>query len=388
MVKKIAIVTGTRAEYGLLRPLMDKIAKDSQLRLQVFVTGMHLSHEFGFTYRYIEEDGFQITEKIETLMSSDTEIGISKSIGLGVIGFSEAFNRHKPDLVVILGDRYEALSAAIASMIARIPIAHIHGGEITEGAMDDAIRHSITKMSYLHFTSTEAYRKRVIQLGENPERVHNVGAIGVENIKCLPILTRDELSKRIAFDLNEKFILVTFHPVTLENQTAGEQFKILLKVLSNQNLNIIFTRANADTNGRIINRMIDEYVNKHSERSKAFDSMGQLNYLSAIKYCELVVGNSSSGIIEAPSFYVPTINIGDRQKGREMAKSVINCFSDEESIEEAFRKGLDIEFRKMIRESSNPYEKSNSSEEIVRIIKKTLEEGCIKLKKKFHDIVE
>ena len=386
MVKKIGIITGTRAEYGLLRPLMQQIMLDDKLELQVFVTGMHLSPEFGLTYKYIEEDGYTITEKIEMLLSSDTEIGISKSIGLGVMGFAEAYARHKPDLIVVLGDRYETFAAATAAMIAKIPIAHIHGGEITEGAVDDAIRHSISKMSYLHFTSTEAYRQRVIQLGEHPERVFHVGAMGVENIKSLELYSKSELEERIGFDLTKDFALVTFHPVTLENETAKEQFNHLLEVLSKQKFNVIFTKANADADGRIINQMIDEYVAKYPERYKAFVSMGQLNYLSAMQYCTMVIGNSSSGIIEAPSFNIPTINIGDRQKGRVMAKTVINCKATKEEIAEAIKQGLSTSFREQIKAYHNPYEKEDSSKAILKIIKETLETDKITLKKGFYDI--
>lgn len=316
-MKRIGIMTGTRAEYGLLKSLMQEINKDNDLELYLIVSGMHLSPEFGMTYQEIEEDGFEINAKVEMLLSSDSPAGISKSIGLGVIGFADEFQRADLDMLILLGDRYEALSAAICAMVMRIPIAHLHGGEVTEGAIDEGIRHSITKMSYLHFTSTEQYRNRVIQLGENPERVFYVGALGVENIKKINLMTKEELERSIHFEIDENTVVVTYHPVTLENNTVEEQFLNLLKVLDrNPKIRMIFTKANADTNGRIVNELIDKYAAQNSERACAFMSLGQKRYLSALKYCRIVIGNSSSGIIEAPSFGKPIINIGDRQKGR------------------------------------------------------------------------
>ena len=325
MKKKICVVTGTRAEYGILKPLLRKVKEDNELELQLVVTGMHLSPEFGLTYKQIEEDNFRISEKVEILLSSDTPIGISKSMGLAMISFSEVFDRLKPDLLVLLGDRYEMLSVASSAMVARIPIAHIHGGETTEGAIDEAIRHSVTKMSYLHFTSTEEYRKRVIQLGENPNRVFNVGAMGVEEILNTNLLSKEELEKELDFKIDSKTALVTFHPVTLEENTSEEQFQNILDALDNfKDLKVIFTKANSDTDGRIINKMIDEYVIKNKGKAKAFTSLGQLKYYSTIKYTDFVLGNSSSGILEVPTFKKPTINIGDRQKGRIQAFSIIN----------------------------------------------------------------
>ncbi|MBU3090463.1 UDP-N-acetylglucosamine 2-epimerase (hydrolyzing), partial [Clostridium gasigenes] len=326
MVKKICIVTGTRAEYGLLRPLIDKVNEDNDLELQLIATGMHLSPEFGMTYTNIIDDGHKINEKIEILLSSDTSVGISKSMGLATISFAEAFERLKPDIIVVLGDRYEIFSVCSAAVTAKIPIAHLHGGETTEGAFDEVFRHCITKMSYLHFTSTEEYRKRVIQLGENPNRVFNVGAIGVENIVSLDLLEKREIEKSIGFTLDKPFGLVTFHPVTLENNTSEYQFRELLKALDEMDgMKFIITKANSDSDGRVINKMIDEYEKDNKDKIIAFTSMGYLRYLSAMKYCNSVIGNSSSGIIEAPSFNKPTINIGDRQKGRMQAESVINC---------------------------------------------------------------
>ena len=387
MKKNICIITGTRAEYGLLCPLIKKISEDDKLNLQLVVTGMHLSPEFGLTYKQIEEDGYKIYEKVEILLSSDTSIGISKSMGLAMISFSEVFDRLKPDMVVVLGDRYEIFSAVSVASISRIPVCHLHGGETTEGAFDENLRHSITKMSYLHFTSTEEYRKRVIQLGESADRVFNVGAIGIENIKKMNLLSKEELEESINFKLDKKYAIVTFHPVTLENNTAKDQFKELLLALYNiKDLKVIFTKANSDTDGRIINKMIDEFVLNDKERFIAFTSMGSLRYLSAIKYSDVVIGNSSSGIVEVPSFNKPTINIGDRQKGRIQAKSIINCEPVKNDIENAIEKALSKEFLENIKDVKNPYGEGNVSDKIIEKIKYFLENDKINLKKKFYDL--
>ncbi|MEY8414985.1 UDP-N-acetylglucosamine 2-epimerase [Tissierella praeacuta] len=386
-MKKICVVTGTRAEYGLFRPLIKRIKEDDELQLQLIVTGMHLSPEFGLTYKEIEEDGFIIDEKVEMLLSSDTPVGISKSIGLAMIGFTDAFERLKPDMVVVLGDRYEIFAAASTAMISRIPIAHIHGGETTEGLIDEAIRHSITKMSYLHFTSTEEYRQRVIQLGEEPNRIFNVGAIGIESIKKLKLLKKDALENSINFKFGLKNALVTFHPVTLEDGTSKEQFQELLNALDRFSyLKIIFTKSNSDTNGRIINSMIDEYVEKNKQKAIAFTSMGQLRYLSAMKYVDLVIGNSSSGIIEAPSFNVPTINIGDRQKGRIQGETIIDCATVENEIYKAIKLGLSDDFKQTIKSVINPYGEGNTSYLIVQRIKQSFFLDSINIKKKFFDL--
>lgn len=386
-MKRIGIMTGTRAEYGLLKSLMQEINKDNDLELYLIVSGMHLSPEFGMTYKEIEEDGFEINAKVEMLLSSDSPAGISKSIGLGVIGFADEFQRADLDMLILLGDRYEALSAAISAMVMRIPIAHLHGGELTEGAIDEGIRHSITKMSYLHFTSTEEYRRRVIQLGENPERVFCVGAIGVENIKKIHLMTKEELERSIHFEIDENTVIVTYHPVTLENNTVEEQFLNLLEVLDrNPKIRMIFTKANADTNGRIVNELIDKYAAQNSERACAFMSLGQKRYLSALKYCRIVIGNSSSGIIEAPSFGKPIINIGDRQKGRICADSVINCGYTQQEIQQAMETALTEEFENKARNCRNPYEKENTAANIISVIKDYLLNDKIKLKKGFYDI--
>ncbi|MDX9742197.1 MAG: UDP-N-acetylglucosamine 2-epimerase [Arcobacteraceae bacterium] len=367
---KVCVVTGSRAEYGLLYWLMKEIVADNELQLQLIVTGMHLSPEFGLTYKEIEKD-FRIDKKIEMLISSDTAIGISKSMGLAQISFAEAYEELKPDIVVVLGDRYEIFSAVSAAMIARIPIAHLHGGETTEGAFDESIRHSITKMSHLHFTATEEYKNRVIQLGEHPNRVFNVGGMGIENIKRLKLLTRDEFEKSIDFKLNSKNILVTFHPVTLENSTAKEQFQELLDAIDElEDTNIIFTKANSDTDGRIINKMIDEYVAKNFDKSVGFTSLGQLRYLSALQFVDAMVGNSSSGLAESPSFKIGTINIGDRQKGRIKARSVIDCVPSQEEIKKAFDKLYTKEFQSVLKTCENPYGDGCASMKIVEELKK------------------
>ena len=384
-MKKICVVTGSRAEYGLLKPIMNAIKEDKELILQTVVTGSHLSTEFGLTYKNIENDGFKIDEKVEMLLSSDTKIGINKSIGLAMVSFGEVFERLKPDLIVILGDRYEILAVSICAMVCNIKIAHLHGGEITEGAIDDAIRHSITKMSHLHFTSTEEYKKRVIQLGEQPNRVFNVGAIGTENIKKIKLLNKEELEKKLNFKIKENTIILTFHPVTLENKSSKEQFQNILDAIDNiENINIIFTKANADTDGRIINNMIDEYVNKNNN-TIAFDTMGQLNYFSALQFVDCVVGNSSSGIIEVPTFKIPTVNIGSRQKGRIYSQSVINCENEKIDIEKSIKKALSKSFKEEVKKYSNPYEKENTCENIIYYMKDFLKNNNENLKK-FYDI--
>jgi len=381
---KICVVTGTRAEYGLLYWLMKAIQVDPELQLQLIVTGMHLSPEFGLTYQEIEKE-FCIDKKIEMLLSSDTAIGITKSLGLAQISFAEAYTELQPDLIVLLGDRYEIFAAASAAMIARIPIAHLHGGETTEGAFDEAMRHSITKMSHLHFTATNEYRERVIQLGEAPDRVFNVGGLGIENIKRLPLLNKQELEQSISFKLAEKNLLVTFHPVTLENATARQQFTELLAALDElENTHIILTKANSDTNGRIINQMIDDYVAEKSHKAVAFTSLGQLRYLSALKCVDAMVGNSSSGLAEAPSFKIGTINIGERQKGRIRAASVIDCEPTKASIQAAFIRLYSEEFQNQLFLMENPYGDGCASEKIIELIKATNLQDIIK--KKFYDL--
>ncbi|MCG6191216.1 UDP-N-acetylglucosamine 2-epimerase [Maribellus maritimus] len=380
-MKKICVITGTRAEYGLLYWLIKGINDDPELELQLLVTGMHLSPEFGLTWKQIEQDGFPIARKIEILLSSDTAVGISKSMALAQISFAEAFDQLKPEIIVLLGDRTEIFAAASAALIAGVPVAHIHGGELTEGAYDDAIRHSISKMSSLHFTATETYRKRVIQLGEQPETVFNVGAIGLDNIKKLQLLKRNDFEKSIGHNLLENNLLITFHPVTLENQSAQEQFGNLLEALNElENTLLIFTKPNSDKDGRIIIQMIDDFVKSNPEKAVAFTSLGQLRYLSAIKHMDAVLGNSSSGIIEVPAFNVPTVNIGDRQKGRITGPIIFNCEPVKEKISQALKNALNLDKTKQYQ---HPYGDGNTSEKILDILKSTEK---INLKKRFYDI--
>lgn len=364
--KKICVVTGTRAEYGLLYWLMKEIDSNPQMELQIVATGMHLSPEFGLTYKIIEQDGFNINEKVEMLLSGDTPVAVTKSIGLATIGFADTFERLKPDLLIILGDRYEMLAAAQAAMVARIPIAHIAGGDTTEGAIDEAIRHSITKMSHLHFVTNDIAAQRVIQMGENPKHIYTVGSPGIDQIKRLSLMSKVELEESLNFNFLNRNLLVTFHPVTLDSQPASEQFEELLKALDNleEDVGIIFTKPNSDTDGRILIRMIDEYVSKHSN-AKSYTSLGQLRYLSTIKYVDAVVGNSSSGLYEVPSFKIPTVNIGDRQRGRLQASSVINCEPLARDIEEAIHKAFNLNCSNVI----NPYGDGNSSSRILYVLK-------------------
>ena len=383
--RKICVITGSRAEYGLLSGLMQAIKVDATLELQVIATNMHLSPEFGLTYKEIEKDGFHIDKKVEMLLSSDTANATVKSVGLGTIGFADAYEDLQPDMIGVLGDRFEILSAVSAALFYKIPVAHLHGGEITEGAYDDCIRHAITKMSHLHFTSTEEYRQRVIQMGERPDSVFNVGAIGVENIKNTPLLSKQELEANLQFELGEKSLLVTYHPVTLEHFTAEEQCMNLLEALEEfSDYRIIFTLPNSDTNGRIIMRLIHEFVEKHKERSIAFTSLGKIRYLSALQYISAVVGNSSSGIIEVPSFGIPTLNIGDRQKGRIAAESVIHCGTSKNEIMIGLLQILSEEMRGKMKLQSNPYEKQGTTEAIVRIIKNVSIENL--LQKSFYNL--
>lgn len=386
-MKKICIVTATRAEYGLLKPVIDKVYHLERAELSLVVTGMHLSPEFGLTYKEIEQDGYPIDRYIEMLMSSDTSVGVTKSMGVALLGFADYFVDCRPDIVVILGDRYEMLMVATAAMMAGIPIAHLHGGEKTEGAVDEAVRHAISKMSHLHFTSTEEYRRRVIQLGEQPERVHNVGALGVENVRQINLLSKEELEYQMKIHFTTPTIMITYHPVTLETFTAEEQFAAILAVIDKyKDSSVIFTKANADTDGRVINHMIDDYVMKNNNRCRAYASLGQAGYLSTLQYVDVVLGNSSSGLIEVPSFHIPTVNVGDRQRGRVCARSVIHCGNSEEEIENALKLALSEEFRSKLIDIDNPYEGKETSERIVKTICQCLEQG-IEMKKTFYDII-
>ena len=367
---KVAVFTGTRAEYGLLFWLLKDIQADPALTLQLLVSGMHLSSEFGETYKQIEQDGFEIDEKIEILLSSDTAVGTAKSMGLGLLGFADALNRLKPDAIVILGDRFEALAAAQTAMILRIPILHLHGGEITEGAYDDAIRHAITKLSYLHGTSTEEYRQRVIQLGEQPERVRNIGAIGLDHLKRGEFMTVDEIANSLDFRLSQPYFLVTYHPVTLGNEQPKQSFNALLEALNEfSDCQVILTYPNADDGGRRIIPILEEYARQQPDRVHAIPSLGQKRYLSAVKHAAVVIGNSSSGVIEVPSFNVPTVNIGVRQKGRLAAKSVLHCDPTKAAIKTAITSALKGEYKTSDEEIMNPYGAGNASEQAITMLK-------------------
>lgn len=369
-MRKICVVTGTRAEYGLLSRLIRIIDESDKTQLQLIATNMHLSPSYGETYKEIETDGFKIDRKIPIIEEGKNDaVATLKSMARAIEGFAEAFKELQPDLVLILGDRYEMLAVAETALIERIPIAHISGGAISEGAYDDAIRHSITKMSQLHFTEAEAYRKRVIQLGEQPDRVFNVGALGVENIKKLPLLSKDEIEESIGFTLDENTILVTYHPVTLGNHTAEQDIKEFIGALEERkDIRVLFTMPNSDNGSEYIVDSINTFVAANADRARAYKSLGVKRYLSVIKYVGAVVGNSSSGIVEVPSFGIPTLNIGDRQKGRLAADGVYNSDTDKTSI----LKGLDVimssEFMRKASETHNPYDKEGTAQAIFDVI--------------------
>lgn len=382
-MKKVTVFTGTRAEYGLLYWLIRDIQSDPDLTLQLLVSGMHLSPEFGLTYKKIEEDGFEIDEKVEILLSSDSAVGTAKSMGLGVIGFTDALDRLKPDVLVILGDRFEALAAAQTAMIMRIPIMHLHGGEITEGAYDDAIRHAITKLSYLHCTSTDEYRQRVIQLGEEPDRIRNVGAIGLDHLKRSTFLSVEELGESLEFTLTQPFFVVTYHPVTLGEEPPEESFQALLDALEQfPDYQVILTYPNADDGGRRIIPMLEAYASNSSKRVLAIKSLGQQRYLSAVKHSSVVIGNSSSGIIEVPAFDVPTVDIGMRQKGRIAAKSVLHAEPQKNSIIETIGRALSGSYKTEDEKVVNPYGQGDASRLILDMIKSTEFKAC----KSFYDL--
>lgn len=381
--KKVAVFTGTRAEYGLLYWLLKDIQHDLDLHLQLLVSGTHLSPEFGETYKQIEQDGFSIDEKIEILLSSDSAVGTAKSMGLGVLGFSDALSRLEPDILIILGDRFEALAIAQTAMIMRIPILHLHGGEITEGAYDDSIRHAITKLSYLHGTSTEEYRQRVIQLGESPERVKNVGAIGLDHLKRASFMSVRELGESLGFLIDRPYFLVTYHPVTLGKETPEKSFQAILNALDEfPDHQIILTYPNADDGGRRIIPMLEAYAKSDSKRVFAIPSLGQVRYLSAVKHANVVIGNSSSGIIEVPAFGVPTVNVGVRQKGRLAAKSVLHCEPVLQSIKETITSAIERSYQGLGEHITNPYGQGDSSTRIIEMIKHLRFDRC----KVFHDI--
>lgn len=384
-MKNICIVTGTRAEYGLLRGIMTEIERDESLRLQIIATAAHLSHEFGYTVDEIEQDGFTVDRRVEMLLSGDTAGAITKSTGLALIGFSDALEDLRPDLMVLLGDRYEILAAATAALLHKIPLAHVHGGETTEGAFDEAIRHAVTKMSHLHFTTTEVYRRRVIQLGEQPERVFNVGGLGVDAIKRIELLGRSELEESLGHQFGPKNLLVTYHPVTLGERSSAEEFGELLTAIDRQKeTRVIFTKPNADTDGRAISDMIDNYVAAHRERTISFMSMGQQRFFSALQFVDAMLGNSSSGLLEAPVFRIGTVNIGDRQKGRIGADSVIDCEPTAESISSALEMLYSSAFQENLRTVVSPYGEGGAAVKIVQTIAQTDLRGIVK--KSFHDL--
>ncbi|AYC28954.1 UDP-N-acetylglucosamine 2-epimerase [Paenisporosarcina cavernae] len=340
MARKICVVTSSRAEYGLLKPLMDKIKQSVEFDFQLIVSGMHLSIEFGHTYKQIEQDGFTIDEKVETLMSSDSAIGVLNSLALTTMGLANAFQRLRPDLVVILGDRYEMLGVAQSALIMQIPIAHIHGGECTFGSYDDSIRHSITKMATWHFTSSEAHRNRVIQLGESPSRVWNVGALGIEHTVNLQLLSKSKVYDLLKLNEEKEVLVVTYHPET--NGDSEGIYELIDALTKFNNYNIIFTKSNADNGGRHINTVIEKSLTQF-ENAQLVDSLGQLRYLSLVQHSTAVIGNSSSGLIEAPYLQTPTVNIGNRQKGRERPASIIDCTSDLNSIETAIHQAIQFD---------------------------------------------
>ena len=392
-MRKICVVTGSRAEYGIMRGLMKAIQNDSELKLQIIATNQHLSKLQGETYQEIERDGFAIDYKVYMADDNapDNANTTAKSISRGVSGFADAFDTLQPDLLLILGDRYEMLAVASTALIYKIPIAHLHGGEITEGAFDDAIRHAITKMSHLHFTSTEAYRQRVIQLGEQPNRVFNVGALGVENVMKTSFIAKEEIEQSLNFQMTEKCFLCTYHPVTLSSMSSETQVLNLLRALDDyKDYHIIFTYSNSDTNSQIIIKRIQEYVDRNPGRCMFVPSLGQRRYFSALKYMAAVIGNSSSGIIEVPSFGIPTLDICDRQKGRIAAESVIHCGYTTKEIKEGFNKVLAYEHKTIDRSTfgrlhgKNPYYKEGTCKTILNVIKTYPLENLIQ--KHFYDL--
>jgi UDP-hydrolysing UDP-N-acetyl-D-glucosamine 2-epimerase len=384
--RKIAVVTGSRAEYGLLYWLLREIDEDKDLELQLIVTGMHLSDDFGLTYREIEKDGFKVTAKVDLQLSDDSSVGISKSTSLGVVGFAKVVRNLSPDMIVLLGDRFEIFAAAQAAMFARIPIAHIHGGELTEGVIDEALRHAITKMAHLHFPVAEPYRQRIMQMGEDPKRVYNLGTPGLDHLDRACFLTKSPIEKALGFSFGKLNFLVTYHPVTL---LKSEQYKGIFSVFKALDkfpqANIIFTKSNADEGGRKIGKLIDTYISQNPSRNmKAFVSLGLLKYISVAKQVDIVIGNSSSGLIEIPHIGVPTVNIGNREKGRLLASSVINCEVNVDAIKHAIDKGLSEDFQKTLKKIETPYEKANASHRIKEVLKSIPLESLIV--KRFNDL--
>jgi len=384
-VKRVCVVTGSRAEYGLLRWVMEGFKNSDVCTLQTVVTGMHLSPEFGSTWRAIEADGFSIDWKIEMLLGSDSASAVTKSMGVAMIGFADAFSHLKPDLLVILGDRFEILAAASAALIAGIPIAHLHGGELTEGAYDDSIRHSVTKMSHLHFTAASEYRNRVIQLGEDPARVWDVGGFGLDNIVNVELLSRAEVEDKLNISLGDKSLLVTFHPETIPDVVPEQQLEELLYALSQTTAVFVFTMPNADNKNRILRAMIEDFVQQQLGRAVVHASLGQRLYLSTLAQVDAVVGNSSSGLIEAPAFGKGTVNIGRRQNGRLKAPSVVDCEACRTDIADAIDRVLNPSFLAGIKSQQNPYGRGGASVKTVSIIEKWFRDKA-SMSKKFYDL--
>lgn len=384
-MRTIGVVTVGRSDYSIYLPLLRKIQADPDLRLHLIVAGMHLSPEFGLTVKAIEADGFEIGERVEMLLSSDAPEGIAKSMGLGMIGFAQAYARFRPNILVVLGDRFEMHAAALAALPFKIPVAHIHGGEITQGAIDDALRHSITKLSHLHFVSTQEYARRVIQMGEEPWRVIVSGAPSLDNLRVIRLLTREEVAARFGLHIDETpFLLATFHPVTLEYEQTEWQVTELLAALEACDLPVVFTMPNADTSGRTIARMIEEFVATHSS-AQAVDNLGTQGYFSMMALAAAMVGNSSSGIVEAASFELPVVNVGSRQRGRVRGANVIDVDYKRTIILEGLQKALDPQFRAKLRGIRNPYGSGESSDKIVEVLKQVQLDDALVMKR-FHDL--
>lgn len=386
-MKRVCVVTGSRAEYGLMRWVMQGLQDSDRCHLQTVVTGMHLSPEFGSTWKAIEDDGFAIDWKVDMLLGSDSAAGVTKSMGLATIGFADAFAHLSPDLVVVLGDRFEILAAASAALIANIPIAHLHGGEVTEGAYDDAIRHALTKMAHLHFTAAEPYRTRVIQMGEDPVRVWCVGGFGLDGIMKLDRMTRPELEKSLGLSLGERALMVTFHPETASGASPGEQMAELLAALEETESQLVFTMPNADNEGRVLFGMIEDFVSRHPERACVHTSLGQRRYLSALSEVDAVVGNSSSGLLEAPAFGIGTLNIGTRQDGRLRARSVVDCATERGAIVQGIAQVLTPTFRAAIKDQSNPYGNGGASALTVAAIENWIAGSSAPGPKRFNDLL-
>jgi GDP/UDP-N,N'-diacetylbacillosamine 2-epimerase (hydrolysing) len=381
-MRRVCVVTGSRAEYGLLRPLLAHIVASHALELRLVVTGSHLSPAFGETWREIEADGFAIDERVPLPLENDSAIGTCDAMAAALSGLARAFARLAPDVVVLLGDRYEILSAAIAAQVSLVPVAHIHGGEVTEGAFDDAMRHAVTKLAMLHFTSAEVYHRRVVQLGEDPARVFTVGALGLDNIRELPLLSREEFEREFGFTRGKQAVALTFHPVTLAEDSAAQLAEVLAALDDFPETRVVITRPNADPGNRELNERLDAFVASHADRAAAFASLGVRSYLSLLACVDAVVGNSSSGILEAPSLHVPTIDVGDRQKGRVRAGSIIQCEPERKAIAKALRAALSPEFRALAAEVTNPYGDGHAAERIVAV----LESAGLGVRKRFFDI--